>query len=248
MNDKQEKIFCPVYEVWNSRYACARRYENANQVTGNPYDRGGAGSGDLACRECEKGKQMHETGEGKKEKQTAVIRPKEAIMGEVPMAEKKCNKCLETKQLSEFTINRATTDGLDYYCKQCRAEERRNKKRGGKPAEQPKRAGAQVANKKAHGAGPASGRVKRTELTAEAQVPSNKNEGRLAPQSSKTVKGFLLHLALLLERFNAEMVCDGAGHGGEGITVKIGGETAFIGQPRLPRPGEDVINNSMAEE
>lgn len=144
MADNQEKIFCPTYEVWNSRYACARRYENANQVTGNPYDKGGPGCGDLACRECEIGKRLAEAGEGKKifyhsikNKAAVVNRPKEVGMGEEKMAveaSKGCNKCLAKKQLSEFAINRATKDGLDYYCKQCRAEERRNKKRGGKPA------------------------------------------------------------------------------------------------------------------
>ena len=107
MADNQDKIFCPIYEVWNSRYACARRYENANQVAGNPYEKGGPGSGDLACRECGIGKGLFEAGEGRKafspavEKKTARVGgPKEAAMVD-GVKEKRCSKCGETKSLDE---------------------------------------------------------------------------------------------------------------------------------------------------
>ena len=34
---------------------------------------------------------------------------------------KECNRCSETKPVSEFTINRASKDGLYSLCKRCKA-------------------------------------------------------------------------------------------------------------------------------
>lgn len=91
----KDKVFCPVYEVWNSRYACAKRYSNANQAHVHPHKVGGAGSGDLACRECEIGRQLFEAGFAKK---TPVAVPeKEEAVGEVKQALKRCIKCDQEK-------------------------------------------------------------------------------------------------------------------------------------------------------
>jgi len=38
---------------------------------------------------------------------------------------KKCSTCKEPKELSEFTKNRSTKDGLSYQCKPCRAESKK---------------------------------------------------------------------------------------------------------------------------
>ena len=241
MADNQDKIFCPVYEVWNTRYACARRYENANQVTGNPYDKGGPGSGDLACRECEIGRKLFEAGDGNKKPANA---GRARRYGEENLAtiekpkEKRCSKCGETKPLDAFHRNKATKDGYEFWCKKCRKKSdsaRRVKKYDGltKPP------------------GPAAKKADDKKACRPDGIPQPKGSdpalwiGMSKPGGTQPwidqLNSFLLNLALLLERFRAEMtVRDG------NIYVHVDGKTAFIGQPRLPRPGEDLIQDCVA--
>lgn len=43
------------------------------------------------------------------------------------MKTKKCSKCENRRELSEFAINKATLDGLDYWCRDCRSSYHKNK-------------------------------------------------------------------------------------------------------------------------
>ena len=41
---------------------------------------------------------------------------------------KKCPKCVETKELSEFFNNKVMSDGKSNYCKKCHSEEAKSRK------------------------------------------------------------------------------------------------------------------------
>lgn len=48
--------------------------------------------------------------------------PEEEREEEVVETKKKCSKCGEMKELSEFSKNKAAPDGLEYWCRACKAK------------------------------------------------------------------------------------------------------------------------------
>ena len=121
MDEKNDKVLCPVYDVANTRYACAKRYSNANQARVHPNKGGGAGSNDLACRDCEIGRRLYKAGFAKK---IADVSPKkEGIMSEEKLTLKRCIRCNEEKPLDAFYRHQTTRDGRDPRCKDCQRAE-----------------------------------------------------------------------------------------------------------------------------
>ena len=119
------QVFCPHWEVLQSEYACARRYENA------VIRKVGPGAGDFRCIECEIGKRLFETGAGKIK---PMIKNKKeggkTMPGEEKTETKICKKCGRDLPIDQFSKHPTTKDGREGSCRDCRnaaAKERRAK-------------------------------------------------------------------------------------------------------------------------
>ena len=125
MKDDQ-KVFCPKYQVWNSKYACAKRYENANGAYFHPTRSAGPGHDDLACLKCEIGQKLFEAGESKKKAVSAPLRKGGVLEEEKTM--KVCSKCGEEKLIDAFYRHPTTKDGRDNVCKTCKSAADKSRK------------------------------------------------------------------------------------------------------------------------
>jgi hypothetical protein len=149
-SSNKDKVFCPVYEVWNSRYACAKRYSNANREAFHPLKGFGPGSNDLACRECEIGRRLYKAGFAKKIVEVSP-KKKEGIVSEEKPTLKRCIKCNEEKPLDAFYRHQTTKDGRDPRCKDCQRLEGQRRTAEKRAAAKPQPAAATEKPVKADG-------------------------------------------------------------------------------------------------
>lgn len=109
-----DKILCPVYGVSNTAYACAKRYFNAHQGRLHPYDIGGPGSNDPACKDCDIGRELFEQG-AHLNKNKGDKMPEKVVVNMVT-----CEGCQKPKAVKEMGIHPVSKKPWKL-CPECRS-------------------------------------------------------------------------------------------------------------------------------